>query len=195
MLGLEWDRVDFERGSLDLSWQLQRLAWEHGCGGSCTRIRGTDCPRRTLNAPADWEHRNITGGLWWSRPKSSAGWRVIPLVSPFLEILEMRRGASVLEPNPHGLVWTQSNGRPIDPSRDSEAWHAVLKLAGVPDARLHDARHTTASLLGRAGVPIQTVTEILGHGSKAQSRDYMTVDMAQKMDALTRMSALMAPTR
>jgi len=191
LIGLEWDRVDFLRGYVDLSWQLQRISWEHGCGGTCERIRGTDCPSRKLTAPADWEHRHALGGLWWSRPKSSAGWRVIPLVEPLLSIIERRHEASVLEPNPYGLAWTQPNGRPLDPSRDNAAWHAALKLAGVPDARLHDARHTTASLLGRAGVPIETITKILGHSTYAMSREYMDVDLGQLTDALTKMSALM----
>jgi integrase len=193
VIGLEWDRVDFLRGRLDLSWQLQRISWEHGCGGICGRKRGTDCPSRKLTAPADWEHRRITGGLWWSRPKSSAGWRIIPLVEPLLSILERRHEASVLEPNPFGLVWTQPSGQPLDPARDNAAWHESLALASVPDARLHDARHTTASLLGRAGVPIEIITKILGHSTYAMSREYMDVDLGQLAGALTKMSALMAP--
>lgn len=202
LLGLEWDRVDFERGTLDLSWQLQRLSWEHGCGPvgkddegkpqwPCQKKRGSECPSRKLTSPADWENRHLTGGLYLSRPKSEAGRRIIPLVSPLREMLELRQQASALEDNPHGLVWTQPNGRPVDPSRDNAEWHAILKLAGVPDARLHDARHTTASLLGKAGVPIATITKILGHSTAAMSREYMDVDISQTTDALTRMSALM----
>lgn len=191
LLGLEWDRVDFERGVLDLSWQLQRLSWEHGCKDTCTRIRGTDCPKRKLTSPADWEHRHIVGGLWWSRPKSNAGWRIIPLVSPLREMLEMRLKASVQEPNTHGLVWTQPSGRPLDPSRDNAAWHAALALAGVPDARLHDARHATASLLLAANVPEKVIMQILGHSSVVVTRGYQHVDIAQTTEALTRMSALM----
>ena len=203
LLGLEWDRVDFNRNVLDLSWQLQRFTWEHGCGDSigtddngkltwpCGRIRGTDCLARKLTSPADWENRRLTGGLYLSRPKSSAGWRIIPLVSPLKEMLEMRLQASVIESNPHGLVWTKPNGSPVEPSQDNAAWHAVLKLAGVPDARLHDARHTTASLLLKAGVSIEVITKILGHSTVAMSRSYVDVDMPQTVDALTRMSALM----
>ena len=32
MLGLEWDRVDLDAGTIDLAWQLKQLAWRHGCG-------------------------------------------------------------------------------------------------------------------------------------------------------------------
>lgn len=196
LLGLEWDRVDFERGVLDLSWQLQRLAWEHGCGGTCGRKRGTDCPNRKLTSPADWEHRHIIGGLWWSRPKSEKGKRIVPLVSPLREALELRLRASVQEPNPFGLVWTQPNGRPLDPSADNRAWHDVLMLAGVPDARLHDIRHTTASLLRKAGVPIGTITRIMGHSTAAMSEAYIDYEIDTLEDGMTRMAALLvAPTR
>lgn len=191
LLGLEWGRVDFERGVLDLSWQMQRLSWEHGCGDTCGRKRGTDCPQRKLTSPADWENRHIIGGLWWSRPKSSAGWRIIPLVSPLREMLELRLRESAAEPNPHGLVWTQPNGRPVDPSADNRAWHDVLALAGVPDARLHDARHATASLLRKAGVPIGTIVRIMGHSTHAMSEAYIDYEIDTLHDGMTRMSALL----
>lgn len=193
LLGLEWDRVDFERGVLDLSWQLQRLAWEHGCITPCGRKRGTDCPSRKLTSPADWENRHIIGGLWWSRPKTSKSWRIIPLVSPLREMLEMRLRESVTEPNPYGLVWTQPNGRPIDPSADNRAWHDVLALAGVPDARLHDARHTSASLLRKAGVPIGTIQRIMGHSTAAMSEAYVDYELDTLEDGMTRMAALLTP--
>jgi hypothetical protein len=54
-----------------------------------------------------------------------------------------------------GWVFTNQQDRdPINPSTDCRAWKAILKRAGVRDARLHDARHTAASVLlvlGRAG--------------------------------------------
>lgn len=191
LIGLEWDRVDFERGILDLSWQMNRISWEHGCGNTCGRKRGTDCPDRKLTAPADWEHRHVTGGLWWSRPKTSKSWRIIPLVSPLREALELRQRASLQEPNPHGLVWTQPNGRPIDPSADNRAWHDVLALAGVPDARLHDARRTTASLLRKAGVPAGTIVRILGHSNEQQTENYIDYEIDTLSEGMNRMSALL----
>lgn len=203
LLGLTWDRVDFERGIIDFSWQLQRIPWQHGCGAPngvdkdgkpaypCGKKRGNECISRKLTAPVDWENRNVTGGLYWSRPKSEAGRRKVPLVSPLREMLELRQRASVLEYNPHGLVWTTTAGKPIDPRADNEEWHAVLKLAGVPDARLHDARHTTASLLRKAGVPLGTITKILGHSSHAMSEEYIDYDHEQLSEAMSKMSALM----
>lgn len=206
LLGLEVDRVTDE---LDLSWQLQRLTWSHGCGlpsePRCGRVRGSDCPDRYLRAPADHEHRHLTGGLWLTRPKSSAGWRIIPLVEPLRSIMERRLDAASTEPNPHGLVWTAEpkrtayvdelrplDGSPVDPRVDNEAWHALLSRVGVPDARLHDARHTTADLLWEAGVPETIIIEILGHSSISMSRRYKSrSSQALLRDALTKVSALL----
>ncbi len=46
-----------------------------------------------------------------------------------------------------GLVFSQPDGRPIDPKRDWKDWKALLQAADVRDARVHDARHTAATLL------------------------------------------------
>lgn len=207
LLGLELDRVGDE---LDLSWQLQRVPWEHGCGTSkkgvfpCGEKRGTTCPERKITFPPDWEHRHLQGGLYLSRPKSAAGYRIVPVAEQFRPIIEARVAQSATEPNPHGLLWTADqkrhgeladlrplDGAPIDPAADNRAWHAILKRAGVPDARLHDARHTTASLLLEAGVPEPIIMKILGHNSYAVTRGYQTVDRRQLTDAMSRVSALM----
>lgn len=211
LLGLTIDRVT---DVLDLSWQLQRFSWEHGCGAKdkygnypCGG-RGTDCPKRKVTLPASSESKYLEGGLWLSRPKSSAGWRIIPLVDPLKSILERRIASMGDEPNPYGLVWTSDrkqskgghrellplDGSPIDPSRDNKAWHDVLDRAGVPDARLHDARHTTASMLLAAGVPEAVIMKILGHSSYAVTRGYQNIDREQLRQAMTAMSALLPGT-
>jgi len=204
LLGLELDRVTDE---LDLSWQLQRISWEHGCGGTCGHKRGTDCPDRKITMPADWEYRPLTGGLSLSRPKSDAGWRIIPLVDPLKSIIERRIEAAASEPNPHGLVWTSDikymkgggknaprrplplDGSPLDPARDNLAWHAILERAGVPSVPLHAARHTTASLLLEAGVPEPIIMKILGHSSYVVTRAYQNVDRKQLASAMKALSA------
>jgi integrase len=60
-------------------------------------------------------------------------------------------------------VFCQPNGRPIDARRDWLDWKALLKAAGVRDARLHDARHTAATLLLQQGVPARVAMQVLGH--------------------------------
>ena len=60
-------------------------------------------------------------------------------------------------------MFTQPSGRPVDPGKDYREWRRLLEAAGVRRARLHDARHTAASLLLAQGVPARVVMEMLGH--------------------------------
>jgi hypothetical protein len=138
LLGLELDRVT--ENTIDLSWQLQRLTWSHGCRPFCGWVRGTDCPGRTIQSAADHERRHLTGGLWLTRPKSMAGWRTLPLVDPLRSAIARRVQEASIEHNPHGLLWTSDPskrdgevvaGKPIDPRSDSSAWHAILERSDV----------------------------------------------------------------
>lgn len=190
LLGLEINRVT---DVLDLSWQLQRITWEHGCETPCGGKRGADCPNRKVNVPANFEHRKIAGGLYWTRPKSRAGWRNILLVDPLRTIIERRIEAAANEPNPHGLLWTREDGSPIDPRWESEQWDELLKRAGVTDVRLHDGRHTTVDLLLEAGVPEDLVQEIVGHSDRAMTRAYKTRgNRARHTQAMEQLSALIS---
>lgn len=199
LLGLEIDRVS---DVLDLSWQLQRLSWEHGCKSPCGAARGAECPDRKITKPADWEHRYLTGGMWLSRPKSNAGYRIIPLPDQVRAVLERRIFAASTEPNPFGLLWTSDpkmvpghqktrplDGSPIDPATDNYRWHALLKRLEIGDVRLHDARHTTASLLGELGVSEAVIMKILGHSSAVVTRGYQNIDRRQMSEAMALVSA------
>ncbi|MEW2010329.1 site-specific integrase [Microbacterium sp. NPDC078814] len=154
VIGLERDRVG---DVLDLSWQLQRLPGARD---------------GNLVAPADFEYRHIRGGLYWTRPKSKAGWRIIPLVEPLrtylLEHLES-------EPeNPWGLVFTE-DGRPRDPDRDTKAWNRFVEdIFPGRNVRLHDLRHTAVDMLYEAGVPEDLMIEIVGHSTRTMTRAYKT---------------------
>ncbi|ROS63928.1 integrase-like protein [Curtobacterium sp. PhB172] len=210
LLGLELDRVTDE---LDLSWQLKRFSWSHGCMRAsfgpprCGARQGAKCPDRYLAAPEDQEFRHLTGGLWLSRPKSAAGWRLVPLVDPLRSIIERRVRVAASEPNPHGLLWTSDpkrsrqggvlpvDGSPIDPRDDNRAWHDMLRRAGVQDARLHDARHAAVDLLYAADVSEAVISDIVGHSAVAMSRAYRSRgDRGAQRAALQAMARLVTPT-
>ncbi|MDN4616454.1 tyrosine-type recombinase/integrase [Leifsonia sp. F6_8S_P_1B] len=207
VIGLERNRVGDD---LDLSWQLQRIIWAHGCGDPvgktdkgrdiypCEQKTGHSCPKRRLHIPSDYEYRHIDGGLYWTRPKSSAGWRIIPLVEPLRSILE--RHIAGTPNNPWGLVftWTNQDGeqRPIDPDADTRLWRRVLADTGIDkDVPLHGLRHTAVDLLYEAGVSEDLIPLIVGHSDRAMSRSYKTRSKAQQArirKALEQVSTLLS---
>lgn len=179
VIGLERDRIDGD--TIDLSWQLQRIAWDHGCGGTCGR-RQQDCPQRsTTDVPADYEIRPIDGGLYWTRPKSSKSWRIIPLFDPLRAILHQHLNTT--PQNQWGLVFTR-NGRPYGPDLAGKDWRKVLTAAGITkDVRLHDARHTTVDLLYAAGVPEDIIMMIIGHSTRTTTRGYQSKQNRARLTA------------
>lgn len=194
--GLEFDRVG---DHLDLSWQLQRLVYVHGCGGTCGRKRAGNCPDRRMDMPEDYEARQVSGGLYLTRPKSQAGWRIIPLVEPLRTIL-FRHMAVAVE-NPWGLLFAGLHGRygtviPPDPDRFTNDWPRLRDEVFGPGrrVRLHDVRHTTVDLLYAANVPEDVISSIVGHSNRSMTRAYKSrTDLARLQDAMNRLSGLVTP--
>lgn len=173
-LGLEWDRVDLKAGTADISWQLQRLKYQHGCGGTCPNKRGGNCPQRWLEHPSDFEVRDLSGtGLVLTRPKTSSGLRVIPLAPDLVKALRELRKDNISP----GLVWARPDGRPVDPKDDAAAWDTMLSDVGLPDVPLHSARHTTATLLLEQGVDAEIIKQLLGHSEIVTTRGYQHVSL------------------
>lgn len=154
VIGLEADRVS---DVLDLSWQLQRFPLTAKDGKP--------------DVPADFEYRHIRGGLYLTRPKSRAGWRIIPLVDPLRTILQRH-----IEQNPpqNGLVFT-IDGWPIGPDRASVLWRDALRASGITkNVRLHDLRHSAVDFLYAAGIPEDLIVQIVGHSMRTTTRSYQS---------------------
>lgn len=65
-----------------------------------------------------------------------------------------------------GLVFQQENGQRVDPRSFSRTFKRLLKKAGLPESfRVHDMRHTFASLLLSFGVDIKRIQNMLGHAN------------------------------
>jgi integrase len=62
-----------------------------------------------------------------------------------------------------GFVFTSSIGTPLDPRHVTREFKTLLKTAGLPNIRLHDLRHSCATLLLAQGVNPRVVMETLGH--------------------------------
>ena len=136
-LGLQWQDIDFDQRTLTVRQALQREAG---------------------------------GGLVLVPPKSRAGRRTILLPAPLLAQLKEHRAVQSRERLAAGQMWVDRDfvfatavGKPIDPRNDYRAWKLLLVDAEVRSARLHDARHTAATLLLMQGVAPRVAMQILGH--------------------------------
>ncbi len=81
-----------------------------------------------------------------------------------------------------GYVFVQEDGQPYHPQRLTRMFAQVAKSAGVPVIRLHDLRHTCATLLIEAGIPLKVVQERIRHASYATTADlyaHVTAGMQQ----------------
>ncbi len=108
-----------------------------------------------------------------TEPKTKSGRRGIALVPFAVEALrqhwksqqEMRAIAGDVWQD-HDYVFCKEDGSHLNPGHDVyEQFKIVLKKAGLPAARFHDLRHSTATLLLSKGVHPKVVQEILGHSA------------------------------
>jgi integrase len=74
-------------------------------------------------------------------------------------------------PAPYPLVFTRSDGSPWRPEVVTDRWRRQWPRLQLPFITLHGTRHTHASLLLQAGVPIKVVSERLGHSKVAMTLD------------------------
>ena len=116
-------------------------------------------------------------GLVEDTPKSDASRRWLPL-EPFAGPFRRRWVAWLTEREAAADLWHDTGlafcaplGGPLDPASDWKAWKRLLARAGVRYVRPHDARHTAASLLLAAGIPMRVVQEWLGHSTMALTAD------------------------
>jgi integrase len=82
-----------------------------------------------------------------------------------------------------GLVFARPDGSAIPPWNFGSAFRDLVTRAGVTRIRLHDLRDTHASLLAKAGVPIEVVSKRLGHSTIAITVDRYLVVYRERDEA------------
>ena len=136
-LGLTWDQVDVDSGTLTVTRSLVDAEW----GRPVFSTPKTASGRRTIDIDEDTAEvlRQLRQRYAQERLIGGAGF------------------------NDHGLLFSHPDGVPMHPDRVSKVFRQSAKKAGVPVVRLHDLRHCHATLLLQAGVPAHVVQHRLGH--------------------------------
>ena len=95
--------------------------------------------------------------------------RTVPLVAELVPIIDRWSAGK----EPEAWLFAAPNGGPLRESnwKRSVGWRAARVAAGVPDVRVHDLRHTAASLWLAAGADPKVVQRVLGHATAAMTMD------------------------
>ena len=113
----------------------------------------------------------VDGEIYVSSPKSNRG-RTVDLDNRTVQVLrrhlqsQQARGERYLNRDGgDGYLFRSHDGSQIDPRSLSAAFRWIVDQSDLPRIRLHDLRHSHASIAVKAGVPIGVVSERLGHAS------------------------------
>ncbi len=163
--GLKWDDLDLDNGRVTIQRALQR---QKGAG------------------------------LVMVEPKTRLSRRAVVLGKIAVAALREHRVRQVEQRLVAGLAWrdaglvfTTITGDPVDPSRVNEFWHRALRGAGLRQVRVHDLRHSAATMMLERGVHPKVVQEMLGHstitltlGTYSHVAPTMHAEAAREMDAV-----------
>lgn len=165
LLGVRWQDVDLDAGTLAV--------------------------RQTVTS--------VGTAILFSTPKTDRGTRMIDLDPRDAEALRQHRAAQLAErmelglgrPEPSALVFAQPDGAPLNPGLFSDRFNRLVKAAGLPPIRVHDLRHSHASLGLASGVPAKVMANRLGHSSVSITLDtYSHVLPQQSKEAASRIADL-----
>jgi integrase len=167
-LGLRWRDINLDHGFVVVRSTLVRLKWEHGCAEPCGR-------------PAHKCAQRHGGGAVTMSPKSGEP-RIAPLTPALVQALRTHAESQIVLRQLAGTDWTDDDfvftnerGEPIGQKVDYNAWLRLLHDAGVRRTRLHNARHSSGTLMGSLGVPLRDIQGIFGHSSPKVTERYVHV--------------------
>ncbi len=119
-----------------------------------------------------------TGKIVFRAPKTSKGRRMVSLSPSAVILLQEYKDKQIAHRAIPGipleddaLVFTNLEMKPLLPDTVSHAWVKLVNRAGLEGIRLHDARHTHASLMLKQGVHPKVVQERLGHAAISTTLD------------------------
>lgn len=163
VLGLAWDCVDLGGEQLWISRQLTRV------GGRLLHRETTKTDDSTASLPLF--------GLCVSALRHRR------------RVQEEARKAAGDQWKPSDLTFTTRTGTPIEPRNFNRAFETHCRNAGVPRIRVHDTRHTCASLLAALDVHPRVAMRILRHSQISMTMDvYTQIPSPETRKALDRLN-------
>ena len=168
-LALKWSAIDLERGTVAVRLAMQRVKIPGEKKGHLILKEPKRSSRRTINLPrvcvtALLEHRAIQ---------------------------EQERRMAGTRWKEEDYVFTTGIGTPMEPRNLERAYRQILALAGLHHIRIHDLRHTAATLLLTQGVHLRVVMELLGHSQIAVTMRYSHMVPALRKEAANQMDAIL----
>ena len=181
VLGLTWDRVDLDAGTVTRDRQLVRV---RGAGLQIARTK-TGSAESVIPLPAV-----MVAGLKAVRVEQRRDRVRVGPGNWSWPVLRVDGG----EPEPVELVFTRVHGQAISREDDWADWHRLLYAAGVAPMPLHHARHAAGTWMAATGVHPRTAMELLGHSKIATTAEiYQGVSDATAREAVDRLAQLLRP--
>lgn len=167
LLGLPWDRINFDRQEIIIAQQLQRSK-EKGQGYSIIDSTKSGKSRTIKPPPVAFEYLKAERTQQMqNRLKAGSAWR-----------------------NEWNLVFTNAIGEHYAIHTFYKEFKRIAEKIGRPDARPHDLRHTCATAAIAAGADIKSVQSLMGHATAAFTLDkYAHTSEKMKQDTADRLQA------
>ena len=154
---LRWSDIDFEKGTLSIKRTVQSIpgiglvfnAPKTRRGKRCLRI-GADCVELLQEYRRYQKAERFRIGSAWVRKVTLENGKVVD----------------------NDMLFTKWNGEPMDPDIISSWFPKFLEAHDLPDVNFHSLRHSNASILIAAHVPITTVSGRLGHAQTSTTLNY-----------------------
>jgi len=117
-----------------------------------------------------FEQFNLELGVW-SKPAATTKQRKVHRVPVSSDVAGIVRQRQLLVPS--GNPWLFPGDVPGQPVKEiRHFWRQVQKIADLPDVRIHDLRHTFASLLVSGGASLEMIGKLLGHTQMQTTQRY-----------------------
>ncbi len=131
-----------------------------------------------------WRDVNL-GGSFLHLPESKTGEKIVPLPAPARDLL-----AALPRASDGGLVFPGKGGAAFQGIQ--KIWQRIRKEAKLDDVRIHDLRHSFASVAVQAGTSLYVTGAILGHAQASTTQRYAHLDLNPVLAAAERTAATIA---